>query len=206
MRPLIVVPMKQTSAAKSRLSPILDQDRRYALARMLYRRTLAWLSRERAHVGCDIAVVTACADAALLARQHDVSLIAETVPTTLSAAVARAASWAAEAGYQRLCILPADLAEPDAADLATLLRCDSDVALAPSADRGTNAMALTLPTRMRFHYGPNSAARHIRAAGTLGLTASFVPLESLKHDIDTETCLRRAAQSDSELASVFAQA
>ena len=64
------------------------------------------------------------------------------------------------------------------------------VTLSPSADLGTNALHISLPTKFNFRYGKNSFLSHIKAAEKLGIRPKILPLPSLKYDIDTSHDLK----------------
>ncbi|MEM7270263.1 MAG: 2-phospho-L-lactate guanylyltransferase [Pseudomonadota bacterium] len=196
---LITVPMKDPRAAKTRLGDTLDDGGRRRLARLLYRRTLDFLRPIGRESGAELAVVTGSAEAAQLARGAGFEVIEEDVETTLSEAAGRAAEWASARGFERLCIIPADLAAPDPADVLRLLSHEADVAICPSVDRGTNALLVAPPDAISFRYGPNSATLHLAEAEANGLSAAMMPLESLSFDIDTSACLNRARSEAPEL-------
>lgn len=200
---LIVVPMKEPRESKSRLADALSDSARARLAGLLFRRTLTFLKPIGRCTGSVLAVVTASASTARIARDGGFAVIDEpAVGSSLSAAVRRAADWAGAEGYGRLCIIPADLAAPDSSDIFQLLESDADVTVCPSADCGTNALLVSPPGVMRFRYGPLSAIRHLEQARMQGLNAVLLPLESLSFDIDTSTCLTRAMRSVPELSAL----
>ncbi|MEM7059059.1 MAG: 2-phospho-L-lactate guanylyltransferase [Pseudomonadota bacterium] len=203
---LITVPMKDPRAAKTRLGNTLGAAGRQRLARLLYRRTLDFLGPIGRDTGADLAVVTGSAEAAELARKAGFHVIQEVVETNLSAAANCAAAWAEAEGYRRLCLIPADLAAPDPSDVKHLLTHQADVAICPSVDRGTNALLVSLPTAIRFRYGPQSAVRHLEEAQANGLIAAMIPLESLSFDIDTSACLDRARRNVPDLSDLAATA
>lgn len=184
--------MKAPSGSKSRLSGLLGAAERGRLVRLLYRRTLRFLQPFADAAEVDLAVVTASADAAALAAAHGFAVIDEPLNAGLSGAAAHAADWAVARGYDRLCLIPADLAAPLESDLRALLACRAAMALCPSTDRGTNALLVSPPDAVRFCYGPDSARRHLETARAHGLQPAVMPLESLRFDIDTAACLTRA--------------
>lgn len=187
-RTLITVPMKAPSRSKTRLAGRLSQPERARLARHLLRRSLKLLCQ----IECaDLSVVTASPDAALLARNAGARVIPDP-DQGLNAALKAAADWAMAQGYERLCILPADLAAPEPDDIRTLLHSDAQVTLCPATDRGTNALLLSPPDAIPFCYGPGSADHHLHEAQRRGLRARALPLRSLAHDIDTTEGLDRA--------------
>lgn len=196
---LIAVPMKDPSVSKTRLEATLPHTARMRLVRLLYRRTLEFLRPVAEAHGAGIAVVTGSQSVAALAQTCDVRVIREPEYSGLNAALTHVARLASEEEYQRLCIIPADLAAPAPEDVHALLQSQTDVTLCPSTDDGTNALLLSPPEAIRFRYGPGSAHLHIRHAEAEGLTTSLLPLESLSFDIDTSSCLSRAIRSVPEI-------
>lgn len=188
---LIVVPMKDPRLAKSRLEGALDQVERERLAQQLFARTLRLLhdlGAERDTPNFDLAVVTGNSEIAARARRDNVIVIIEPEGTDLSGAIAHAAKFAEQAGYNRICVLPADLATPDPRDIQTLLHLDlgaEGVALCPSRDFGTNALLVSPPNAIDFAFGPHSFYAHRDQAEKEGITPIVMPLESLRWDIDS---------------------
>jgi len=190
-RTLVCVPMKDPRLAKSRLADALSNTERARFAWLLFTRTVSLLTTLRdsgaAAEGFDIAVVTGCARVARHTSAQGLPVIAEGAATSLSGAVSRAARQAEARGHERLCVLPADLAAPDPADLARFLDTEigrRGVALCPSRDFGTNALLAAPPAAIAFAYGPGSFHAHCRNARAAGLTPIVRPLESLRWDID----------------------
>jgi 2-phospho-L-lactate guanylyltransferase len=202
---LIVVPMKDPAGAKTRLSDQLSSRQRSALARLLFKRTLTLLRDVAQPSGHDLAVVTASAETAAMARTHGFAVIADPAGGDLCGAVDQAANWAEQNGYDRLCIIPADLAAPDAKELQRLLDSAAPVVVCPSTDRGTNALLVAPPRAIPFRYGPASALRHMAEARARGLDAVLMPLPSLSFDIDTSACLTRALRADPALSDAVGQ-
>ncbi|MEM9969781.1 MAG: 2-phospho-L-lactate guanylyltransferase [Pseudomonadota bacterium] len=196
---VIVVPMKDPAASKTRLAGALDGPARARLASLLFSRTLDFLAEVACETGAACAVVTSSDTAKGMAEAAGFTVIDEPANSTLNGAARRAARWAEGQGYARLCLIPADLAAPRRADVLALLASEADVTVCPSADRGTNALLLAPPTAIKFHFGPRSAARHMKAAQ--GLDARLMPLDSLSFDIDTTDCLARAQRLVPELSA-----
>lgn len=193
---LVVVPMKDPSDAKTRLSDVLDPARRADLATRLFCQTLQCLSKVQALVQhrFDIATVTASPTIAALAKNAEISVIHEGSPGGLNAAVSCAAHLASLRGYTSLAVLPGDLAAPTLPDLLQLLDRDDapgQAVICPSSDGGTNALILPLPAKMRFRYGPGSARGHAGEARAAGLRVLTPRLESLRHDVDRRENLAR---------------
>ena len=180
---LFIIPMKDPAVAKSRLSEVLPDAVRARLAMALFRRMLGFLAGAQPEV--DLLVVSesdaiAAEVAGYFLRQKGEGL---------NTAVTEAATWAKAHGYGAICVLPADLADPSAADLARLLALGEGVSIAPAHDGGTNALLVSPPDAISFHYGKGSCLAHQRAAA--GLPCTIIPLESFKYDIDTSADLAR---------------
>ena len=203
-RTLLTVPMKDPAASKTRLAHAISGEERVRLAQLLFRRTLTFLTPFAAEDGVELAVVTGSAWAAGEARAQGWHVIRDPAESSLSRAVEVAAQWAAPR-FDRLCVIPADLAAPDAHDIASLLASTDPVTICPASDDGTNALLVSPPDALPFLYGPKSAQMHFAAAQERGLAAQFLALDSLSFDIDTTACLDRALQEVPELAGMAAE-
>ncbi|SDF38877.1 2-phospho-L-lactate guanylyltransferase [Limimaricola pyoseonensis] len=187
---LAVIPMKDPRHAKTRLSFALSDGQRARLALGLFRATAARL-REAAdglEAQVDLAVVTGSPVIRDVAAALGLRVIDDDGAGALSGAVETAARWAERRGYEALCVLPGDLADPDPAELARLLAfpIGGDAAvICPAKDLGTNALMVPLPCPFGFAYGPKSTVAHRRAAEAAGLRPVVMPLASLRVDIDT---------------------
>ena len=199
---LITVPMKDPSASKTRLSGALRDDERERLACLLYQRTLSFLGPIGAQTGAGLSVVTQSPVAAKLAEAEGFMVIHEPPESFLSNAASIASQWAIDSGYQRLCIIHADLAVPLKQDIIDLLNCEADVAICPSLDQGTNVLLVSPPDAIEFCYGRDSALRHMREAEKQDLTAVWMSFDSLSFDIDTSECLSRAVEQLPEFAEI----
>ncbi len=197
MRPdiLLCVPMKDPCRAKTRLRDSLDPAERARFARAMFDRTLDLLirlRREDAQPLFDLAVVTGCETIHARAEALGVRAIAERPDATLTDAATDAAQAAADLGYDKLCLLPADLAAPAPEEIRQLLMQElptPGLVLCPSRDFGTNAVLAAPPTALPFAFGPGSFHAHRSNAEAAGLTPILLPLESLRWDIDSSADL-----------------
>ena len=208
---LVVVPMKDPSRSKTRLRGRLKDDQRKALAQLLYKRTLQTLLQARGDQRprlFDLAVVTDSDDAAAIATAHGVAVIEEGPAHSLSRALDTAAIWAEHNGYAAICMFPADLAAPDPRDIAKFVSEGLNRGgglLCPSTDMGTNALYLSPPTAIQFQFGVHSATSHRLAMEQAGLVPRLMPLESLRFDIDTVTCLEKSIGQVPEVSNLLVE-
>ncbi len=195
-RTLLLVPMKDPEKSKTRLRDTLNLKDRAYLAKSLFKRTLQILkivANNNASLRLDLAVISASPEIIDLSKSNNLFPILETGTESLKNATEIAKVWATNKGYRSICILPADLANPDPEEIISFLKEASGnrfVTLSPSADLGTNALHISLPTNFNFRYGKKSFLSHIKAAEKLGVRPKILPLPSLKYDIDTSNDLK----------------
>ena len=185
--------MKELSRAKARLSPVLDDASRRALALALFRDVLAAATACPALDG--VAVVSGDPD--VLAHATDAGAEALVDAGGLNEALTAAGRTLAARSPNRLVMLAADLPFVDAAEIETVVRADDAVVIVASRDGGTNALALA-PGTLPFRFGPESARRHEEAAQAAGLRWRRLDLPSLAFDVDTPEDLeelRRAVEA-----------
>lgn len=204
-RTLLVIPMKDPKDAKTRLGSGLDQRERSDLALSLFEILVqriqnilaARTNTQDIPNTIDLAVVSASPTLKDAADRLAIRHIPEGSEKGLSAALQYAANQAHALGYQSLCILPGDLADPQPADLSRLLDLaimGETAGICPSSDWGTNALLLPLPNPIRFQFGEKSFHSHYRAMTEAGLTPILLPLTSLRLDVDRLDDLRHLSR------------
>lgn len=185
----VVIPMKDPMQSKTRLGDALPLKTRAALTRTLFRQTLRVL--RNVDPGLHVVVVTSSQDIAAICEPFGARLLADP-GTGLNDAVRAGAAHACRQGFDSVCILPGDLADPSPEDIAALLalpRTPRSLIIAPAHDGGTNGLIVTPPDALAFAYGQNSCAAHQQQAQTAGLTCLLAPLASLLHDVDRSSDL-----------------
>ncbi|MDW7745632.1 2-phospho-L-lactate guanylyltransferase [Halomonas sp.] len=190
-KPLIVIPVKAFSLAKSRLGQKLSPGHRSALARRLCEHTLHFLAKW--FPDHDRLVVTASPAIARLARRHGARVLEEPVAEGLSMAAQRAAEWACQQGYQAQLLIPADIVQLDETEIRRLLGAQEQgecAVICPASDGGTNALLTSPPDALPFRFGPRSAEAHREAALRRGLPCQVLELTHLRFDLDTPTDLK----------------
>jgi len=182
----LLVPVKDLSRAKTRLTPLLTPTERERLATIMLEGVLRAVAALPARFGR--AVVTSYPPAAALAEGLGFRHLPETRQVSESASVDAAAATLAAEGVAGVFRLPLDLPLIDGADLAEVLaraEAGERTVLVPSADgTGTNGIYRAPPTLFPSHFGPGSMALHRAAAAERGVTPAVLPLRSLALDID----------------------
>jgi len=190
-RLVAIVPVRSLSGSKSRLGDSLDPEERAELILALLRRTV-----EAALAAGSLAGVTVVSrDPAAVAAMRQLgaeALLQETDGLNEGLAEARAAIGTKATA---LVVLPADIPSVDAAAIERLADKARE-AIAQSPDRpvvllvpdhhgsGTNALLVSPPTVVDFHFGQGSRRAHAEAARAAG--ASYVEAGGpLTFDVDT---------------------
>jgi 2-phospho-L-lactate guanylyltransferase len=182
----ILIPVKDLTRAKQRLAPLLTQAERTELAWAMLENTFAAAAQTR--TADRIAVVTLYAPAIELAEKFGMEIIREHEQVSESVSVDFGSREAARRGAESVLRLPIDLPLITAADIETVLNCDSAVSLTvlvPSRDgTGTNAILRRPPALFPSHFGPGSLAKHVAAADAAGVPCELVHLPRIALDID----------------------
>jgi 2-phospho-L-lactate guanylyltransferase len=180
----LIVPVKAFDEGKSRLAPVLSVDERATMSRH-------WLT----HV-LDIAKQWGgFAGIAVISRDTTVLEAAEAMGALpineagddLNAALTQASKVAVAAGAEGVLALPADLPLLTLADLDELHELaveEEGVIIAPSHDRGTNALLLRPPHAIAYAFGEESFSRHLALAAAAGLPSHVYHSATLALDVD----------------------
>ena len=192
-----IVPIRSFASGKRRLASVLNPDQRAHLCVAMALRVVRTL---RAHPGlADVAVVSPDAAVRAWSAQH-ASVVLDETGHGLNAALDHAARALQRLGASSLLIIPADVPALTTADVSALLDASEDVVIAPAArDGGTNALRLSLPPRLAFQFGAESAAVHLAAARSAGASVNLLPLRSLARDIDV---IEDLVELSSELTAI----
>jgi 2-phospho-L-lactate guanylyltransferase len=179
-----LVPTKELELAKSRLAPLLEPTQRRDLVHVMLVDVLRVLLAAPGLAG--VAVVGRAPSLLALAASQG-ALVLHDESGDLNGALAQGAAQLAERGARALLVLPGDVPLVAPADIVALLELGAEggVAIAPSRDGGTNALALPLPAPIAFRFGVNSCAAHAALARTGGLRAQIYRSPALALDIDT---------------------
>jgi 2-phospho-L-lactate guanylyltransferase len=186
-----VVPVKEFARAKQRLAPALDGPARAALFAEMVERVLATLLAARGLDG--VAVVTN--EPRISAR--GVRIIPDREGAGQSAAVAQAARLLKAEGAKGIIAIPGDVPLATPEEIEHVLDMQEHITIVPSRDvKGTNALAVSPPDLIPFHFGDASFEPHCAEARALGIEPRILRLPGLGLDIDTpdDLALFRAAE------------
>lgn len=170
-----LIPVKAFAAGKSRLRGALDDDAREDLAERLAAGVIGACAGLNPHVVCDDDGTAAWAS------EHGAAVIRIDEPG-LNRAVRHGVAVLADAGFERVLIAHADIADPSG--LARLVELDGVVLVPDLALAGTNVLVTPTDFGFSFSYGENSFARHLSEAERSGLPIHVVTDAGLGLDLD----------------------
>ncbi len=180
-----LVPVKRLQEAKGRLAELLTGDERRRLALAMLEDVLRVL---QAVPRIDrTAVVSPDPDALSRAEELGAAPLPEPpLCRGVNQALTHAAAVLAEQGADVLLVVAADLPTALPADIEAILEVlpARGIAVNPTDDRGTGALALRPPDVVTFRYGRHSSVLHKREAVARGLPARVLHLDPLTHDVD----------------------
>jgi 2-phospho-L-lactate guanylyltransferase len=180
-----ILPVKSPRNAKQRLTGFLAVEQREALARMLYRQTLATLCQAE---GIDrVVVATSDAEIADHARESGALVFEEEEQISHSVSADAACLRAMQMGASTVLLVPIDVPTATSDDFTRLAACARPgLIVVPSSDgTGTNALVRTPPNCIESRFGPGSCRAHLDQAFSKGLPADVLRLPGLMFDIDT---------------------
>jgi 2-phospho-L-lactate guanylyltransferase len=183
--PPVLVPVNRLSAAKGRLSAVLDRRQRAELAMATLRTVLDAV----AGAGGEAIVLTA--DEEVVRAVRTLHRVQPEAPG-LSGLNSQLEHAFGALELDQVLILHADLplATPAALQRLVAATPPRGIAMVESGDGGTNAMLLRPPGLFPLRYGAGSAAAHAGAALAAGLEVVRVESRGLALDLDTESDLR----------------
>ena len=191
---MILVPVKNLSAAKQRLAAVLDQPPRTALAQAMLYDVLTtlhhWPSRP------PVAVVTSDPYAVELASEYDFEIIPDPDNPGETGAIELATRLCVERGIDSTLVIPADIPLIQAWELEEILKhapAEGSV-LVPAADgRGTNAAFRCPANLFPLRFGNDSFKPHHAAAQATGKPCVVLNLPGIAVDVDNPADLQQLA-------------
>ena len=182
---MILIPVKDSSTAKQRLAPILDQPQRTRLAQAMLLDVLTELHRWKDRPA--VALVTGDAYAQSLAKKFGFEVIPDPANPGETGAIEMATQVCVERGTQWTMVIPADIPMVRAAELEEVLRQapGAGSVLVPAGDgRGTNAAFRRPANLFPLRFGNDSFKPHHAAALATGKPCLVLRLPYIGVDVD----------------------
>ena len=189
---MILIPVKNLSAAKQRLAAVLDQAARTELAQAMLHDVVTTLAAWSRRPAC--ALVTSDPFALELARQYDFEIIPDPANPGETGAIEMATHLCVERGSDSTLVIPADIPLIQATELDQVFAAApvEGSVLAPAADgRGTNAAFRRPADLFPLRFGNDSFKPHLAAARATGKPCIVLQLPSLALDVDNPEDLQQ---------------
>lgn len=200
----LLIPVKDPTHAKSRLSGLLSADERRRLAWTMFEDVIRAIVETRE--ADRFVLVSSYAPAIERARSLNWEVLIEESQVSESASVDWASRILSEQGFDVVMRLPGDLPLVRGSDIDQLLAIDLDApgaVLVPSREgTGTNAIIRTPPTLFPSRFGPNSLALHKEEAARVAVECRVVNNERIALDIDEPSDVERLLERGRESASI----
>jgi 2-phospho-L-lactate guanylyltransferase len=189
---VILVPVKNLSAAKQRLAAVLDQPARTELAQAMLHDVVSALAAWPRRPAC--ALVTSDPFALELARQYDFETIPDPANPGETGAIEMATRFCVVRGSGSTLVIPADIPLIQASELDQILAyapAEGSV-LVPAADgRGTNAAFRRPANLFPLRFGNDSFKPHLASAQATGKLCHVLQLPGIALDVDTPEDVRQ---------------
>lgn len=189
---MILVPVKNLSAAKQRLAAVLDQPARTELAQTMLHDVVAALAAWLRRPAC--ALVTSDPFALELAGEYDFEIIPDPSNPGETGAIEMATNLCVTRGMDSTLVIPADIPLIQASELDEILAHapEEGTVLAPAADgRGTNAVFRRPANLFPLRFGNDSFKPHRAAAQATGKPCIVLQLPSIALDVDNPEDLQQ---------------
>lgn len=199
---MILVPVKNLSDAKQRLSPILTPEERFALAQAMCEDVLQALARWQKRF--PVAVVTSDPFARDLAARFQFEVISDDHNAGETNAIEMATAVSRNRGALSTLVVPADIPLIESGELQKI--ADSappgGALLVPdAARRGTNAAWRSPGDLFPLRFGNDSFLPHLAAARATSLPCTVLELPGIARDVDRPEDLRELAAASGERRS-----
>jgi 2-phospho-L-lactate guanylyltransferase len=199
---VILIPVKNLSAAKQRLASVLDQAARTELAQAMLHDVVgaiaAWLGRPPS------ALVTSDPFAIALAHQYDFEIIPDPANPGETGAIEMATRLCVQRGVAYTLVIPADIPVIKAIELQQILARapEGGSVLVPAADgRGTNAAFRRPADLFPLRFGNDSFKPHLAAAQATGKPCEVLRFPGIALDVDNPEDLQDLKDAEGETRS-----
>jgi 2-phospho-L-lactate guanylyltransferase len=184
-----IVPVKNLSKSKARLSNVLSQEERQLLTLAMLEDVLRAL---RSSVISRVVVIGSDLTLQALTSRFGLSYIFES-SRGLNQATQLATEWCVHNGAASTLIVPADVPLITGEDINRIVKLGSKermAVIAPSADGGTNALFQKPPNLIPASFGPDSFINHAKRALSKRIPIKFYYSKNTSLDIDSLDDLR----------------
>jgi 2-phospho-L-lactate guanylyltransferase len=203
---MILIPIKDLSNAKQRLSPAMEQSERTRLARAML---LDVLDAVHSYGRVTVSLVTSDPFAMEAAKHYAFDVIPDKLNLSESDAIAMATEVCQSRGIESTLVIPGDIPLIEASEIQAIYDCapKRGSVLVPSGDkRGSNALFRNPAALFPLRFGNDSFMPHLIAAIATNATCIVLSLPGIRLDIDTpEDLARLAAARGNTRAQVLAR-
>ena len=181
-----VIPVKQISQAKQRLSPFLSTEERRDFFSAMLEDVLSIMVK--IDFFKKIILATNCPHAISIAGRHGITHFETGPDDGLNQAAGETVNHLLENGIRDMFLIPADIPLITEEEINSILKAHPSapsLTIIPSRDKfGSNCILLSPPSRMNLKFGPNSYFRHLEIAQTNGLKVNPMEFPGFGLDID----------------------
>jgi 2-phospho-L-lactate guanylyltransferase len=199
---VILIPVKNLSVAKQRLSPVLDQASRTELAQDMLHDVVSAIAAWPNRPPCSL--VTGDPFAIDLANKYDFEIIPDPVNPGETGAIEMATELCVARGIAFTLVIPADIPLIRARELEQIFQqapMEGSV-LAPAGDgRGTNAAFRRPANLFPLRFGNDSFQPHLAAAHATGKDCIVLQLPGIAIDVDNPEDLQRLLAQSGETSA-----
>ena len=186
MSTLAILPVKNLSQSKSRLSHEVNRQQRELLTFHLLRRTLGVLKLAKGID--DILMVSRDIRVRSIAEMENVLFLQEQ-GTDLNQALEQATRWSGEQNYSAILILPLDLPFLTREDIDTIIIMGNEkreiVIIAPDREmKGTNALLVKPPGILQYQFGSESFHCHWQQTLDRHIESRIYHSTNISFDVD----------------------
>jgi 2-phospho-L-lactate/phosphoenolpyruvate guanylyltransferase len=198
---VILIPVKNLSRAKQRLSAVLDAQSRTELAHAMLIDVLQAIS---AFGGDDVSLVTSDSFALQIAKQYGFAVMRDDENVSETDAIAMATAVCVQRGIGSTLVVPGDIPLIEAEDLRAIYATapQPGSVLVPSSDkRGSNAVLRRPAALFPLRFGNDSFMPHLSAAIKTDTSCVVLSLPRIALDVDTREDLQHLAEAPGEKVS-----
>ena len=181
-----VIPVKQISQAKQRLSPFLSTEERRDFFSAMLEDVLSIMVK--IDFFKKIILATNCPHAISIAGRHGITHFETGPDDGLNQAAGETVNHLLENGIRDMFLIPGDIPLITEEEINSVLKAHPSapsLTIIPSRDKlGSNCILLSPPSRMPLKFGPDSYFRHLEIAQTNGLKINPMVFPGFGLDID----------------------